>query len=63
MYLRFLGFLILHISGKFIVLLSSISLLIERRFKVGVPPFASNKASKKNILKLAVNVTIWLSIS
>lgn len=43
--------------------LSSISLLTDQRFQVGVPPFASNETSQ-NILKKPSNVTLtlWLSI-
>ena len=59
MHLRFLGFLILHVSHKSNVSFSSISLLIDLFFKVGVPPFASNKALK-NILKSPANITLWL---
>ena len=42
-YIRFSGFLILHMSHNFNVSVSPISLLIDRCFKIRVPPFASNK--------------------
>ena len=61
MYLRFSGFLILHISQKSNVSFSSISLLIDQLFKVGVPPFASKEVSK-NILKSLANITLWLRV-
>ena len=60
----FLGFLILHSPYiKSNVSFSSIRLLIDRLFKVGVPTFASNEASA-NILKSPenmLNITIWSS--
>ena len=61
MYLGFLGFLILHILHKPNVSFSSISLLIDRLFKVVVPPVASNEASK-NILKSPANIILWLRV-
>ena len=61
MYLHFLGFLILHTSRKSNILFSSMSLLIDRLFKVGVPPFASKEASK-NVLKLPPNIKLWLRV-
>ena len=61
MYLRFLGFLFLGISHKFNVSFSSISLLTDRLFKVEIPPFVSNEASK-DILKSRANITLWLRV-
>ena len=61
MYLRFLGFLIFHISHKSNVSFSSISLLIDQLFKVGVQPFASNEESK-NVLKSTANIILWLRV-
>ena len=54
----FLGFFILYVSHKSKVSLSSIR--IDRLFKLGVQPFASNEALK-NVLKSFSNIT-WLSI-
>ena len=61
MHLHFSGFLIFHISHKSNVLFSSISLLIDQLFKVGLPTFAPNEVLK-NILKSPANITLWLSI-
>ena len=43
------------------VSLSFISLIKDRHFKVGVPPFASNKASKETSEPLP-NIALWWSI-
>ena len=37
------------------------TLIIDRRFKVGVPPFVSNEASKSTS-KPPANIALWLSI-
>ena len=52
----FLGFLILHISHQPNVLFSSINLSINQLFKVGVPSFASDKASNKVTCKCSTMI-------
>ena len=59
---RFLGFLILLISLKSNVSFSSISLLIDQLFKVGVPPFTYNEASK-NMVPASITLRFLFHVS
>ena len=59
---RVLGFLILLISLKSNVSFSSISLLIDQLFKVGVPPFTYNEASK-NMVPASITLRFLFRVS
>ena len=59
---RFLEFLILLISLKSNVSFSSISLLIDQLFKVGVPPFTYNEASK-NMVPASITLRFLFRVS
>ena len=59
---RFLEFLILPISLKSNVSFSSISLLIDQLFKVGVPPFTYNEASK-NMVPASITLRFLFRVS